>query len=94
MSGVDSSLHFVYSEWGESLLFFTRSLPLRTSFFFFKKNKLLESHSLLPLSPELFFYSAAGHLGSAVMLSRTGTSSPFRPRSAVRARKMAPSSGT
>ena len=93
MSGVDSSLHFVYSEWGESLLFFTRSLPPRTSFFL-KKTKLLESHSLLPLSPELFFYSAAGHLGSAVMRSRTGTSSPFRPRSAVRARKMAPSSGT
>ena len=30
--------------------------------------------------------------GSAVMRSRTGTSSPFRSRSAVRARKMAPSS--
>ena len=30
--------------------------------------------------------------GSAVMRSRTGTSWPFRSRSAVRARKMAPSS--
>ena len=89
MSGVDSILHFVYSEWGESLLFFTRLLPPCTSFFL---NKLLESHSLLPLSPELFFYSAAGHLGSAVMRSRTGTSSPFRSRSAVTARKMARSS--
>ena len=55
MSGVDSSLHFLYSEWGESLLFFTRLLPTR-------KRLVLESHSLLPLSPELFFYSAAGNL--------------------------------
>ena len=30
--------------------------------------------------------------GSSVMRSRTGTSWPFRSRSAVRARKMAPSS--
>lgn len=60
MSGVDSSLHFLYSEWGESLLLFTRSLPTRKSCFFFQK--LLASHSLLPLSSELFCYSAAGNL--------------------------------
>ena len=73
MSGVDSSLHFVYPEGVSHCSFSQDHCPREQVFFLKKKKKLLESHSLLPLSPELFFYSAAGHLGSAVMRSRTGT---------------------